>query len=447
MMVDQNGPIRFITVWMVSSALCMSAILLTGCTIQDCDEVEGEYEQAVSQESALVELDEDGPPHLAMALRLDFLNDLSSGLLDRAIGDAIGTSGTIRALGETVAFGISSTGAGLNLEASDACNGCLRIFGDFDGDVDVDLPWVGERSSPLSGTMDWVVPLDVGRDGDDVAIYLDTEQAVNMGLPNVVAQLPGLSEDWEEYVARSLGHEISDLIADRFEPMRLTGYSLPDLGLAGIEMTPSLFSLDGESNALILGVRTNTDAGVGSGSDEDFINALSLRDGQNIALGVQPGFVTEAVRLAIRDEQVPRRYSLTGRARDDGSAHTVVDGFDAAAHSDGSDAVGLGLDFRVFNLQSSLGCFDTKGHAQSRLQINDGQVAIDVEEVEFSGTGGLVDAANWASAEFVEHTQGVLVRSIDDSVISNSEMGFSMRGDRLSTEAGMVVFRAIGTPQ
>ncbi len=445
-MVDKKRPNR---VALFSMAIAMASVAMAaqfGCAIQDCDEVEGEYQQALSQESALVSLEEDGPPHLAMAIRLDFLNELSSGLIDRAIGDAIGTGGSMRVLGEDVDFGIGSTGAGLQIEASDACNGCLRVFGDFDGDVQVDMPWVGERSSPLSGTMDWVVPLDVGRDGDEVGVFLDTPKAVEMGLPSIEGRLPAISEDWEEYVMRSLSEQISTSIADNLEPLRLTGYKMPELGLSGIELTPSLFSLDGASNSLVLGLRTNTDAAVGEGTDEDFINALSLEDGQNIALGVQPGFVTEAVRLALHQNEVPRRYALSGHARQDGSAHAVVDGFDVRPHQSVSDAVGLGLDFRVFNIQSSLGCFGADGLATSRLQIADGEMALDVENVEFSGPGSLVDAANWASAEFVEHTQGVLRSSMDDDVLSSSEFGINLRGDRVSTEAGMLVLRAIGTP-
>lgn len=429
----------------VAAAATTAVATLAGCDIQACSEVQDDYEQAVTRESGLVALDDDGPPHLAMALRLDFVNELTSAVLERAIGDAVSAGGSIDVSGESVGFSLGSTGASVQLEASDACDGCLRVFGDFDGDAEVELPLVGTQSSPLRGSLDLVIPLDVGRDGDDVAVFLDTSEAARLGMSSVDTRLTGLSDTWSGPVASALSAELADSLAERLDPVRLVGYELPDLGLGGLEITPSLFVLDEASNALILGVRTNTDVGAQSHSDDRFVQALSLDDGQNVALGIQPGFAVEAVRLGLREERVPRRYSLTGNARDDGPAYAVVDRFDAGPHDSVADAVGLGLDFRVFNFQSSLGCFSMDGLAKSRLQITDGEIELDVEDVDFSGGSGISDVANWASAEFVQNSHSVLRSSVDDGVISSSGLGVSMRGDRVSTEAGLLVLRGLGS--
>ncbi len=444
-----DGSKQILVLGAATTALLLTGVAtvatLSGCDLQSCSEVQDDYESTVTRESGLVALDDEGPPHLAMAMRLDFVNELTSGLIGAAVGDSLDLGGTLNVSGEDVGFSVGSTGASLQLEASDACDGCLRVFGDFDGDAEVDLPVVGNQSSPLQGSMDWVVPLDVDRDGDDVAIFLDTPEAARMGTPGITTRLDGLSDSWADSVASALAVELGEALADRLDPVRLVGYALPDLGLGGLEITPSLFHLDGQSNALILGVRTNTDTGTDARSDADFIDALSLEGGQNVALGIQPGFVVEAVRLGLREDRVPRRYSLTGNSRDDGPAHAVVDGFDAGPHASATDAIGLGLDFRIFNFESSLGCFSTDGMAQSRLEVQDGEVLLDVEDVEFSGAGGITDVANWASSEFVENSASVVSRSMDEDVLSSSGLGISLAGDRVSTDAGMLVLRAIGS--
>ena len=429
------------------AATTVSALALTGCNLQDCDAVQGDYEQALVRESALVELDDQGPPHLAMALRLDFVNDLTSSVLDRVIGEALDLGGSLNVSGQTLGFSLGSTGANLGLAASDRCDGCLQVAGDFDGDFSVDLPGLGSRSSPLKGGMDWVVPLSVGRDGGDAAIFLDTPEAARMGGLSLDARLDGLSSTWASPVASALSTEIASVLESRLNPIRLVGYALPDLGLGGLELTPSLFRLDGASNSLILGVRTNADVQTAMRSDQDFVDALSLSGGQNVALGIQPGFVVEAVRLGLREERIPRRYSTRGEARDDGPARAVVDDFRAGAHGSGGDAVGLGLDFRLFNFQTlqGLGCFSVDGLAESRLAIQDGQIALELENVDFTGGGGLIDAANWASAEFIESSQTVVSRSLNDDVISSAGLGVSLRGDRVSTDAGMLILRGVGS--
>ncbi len=431
---------------MLSSAAGVALLSLSGCNLQECQEVQNNYEDAVTRESGFIELDEDGPPHLAMALRMDFVNDLSTRALNAAIGDALGTGGTLDlGGGQSAGFSMEATGADLNLDASPQCGGCVRVSGEFDGGIDASLPGGSERSSPLRGSFSWVVPLDVGRDGDEIAIFFDTEQAIEMGLPSIDAWAGELSDTWESQITAALNELIADRIASRFAPVRLMGYAMPQFGLEGLEFAPSLFSLESDSNTLILGLRTNTDVRDRDGSPQDVVDALSLDEGSNVALAIQPGFVTEAVRIALRDDEVPRRYSLSGRARDDGPARVVADRFNVGPHQVDADALELGLDFRVFCFDGGLGCFSLRALSTSRFAIEDGQLAFDVEDVEFRDAGYLTDAANWASAEFVDHTQGVVRRSLDEGVVSSEESSVEVRGDRVRTEAGLLILSGVGS--
>ncbi len=421
-------------------------LTLSGCDMQNCQEVQRDYDQAVSQQSGLVDLEEQGAPHLAMALRMDFVNDISGRLIDKAIGDSLGGSTSLSlGGGQSAGVTLGASGASLKLEASDACNGCLRVHGDLSGDVGVELPVVGDRSSSMSGSMDWVVPLDVRPHGDEVGLFLDTEEAARMGAPAVTTRLPGLSDSWAEPVASALADELAERIAERIDPIRLLSYGLPSFGIDGLEVTPSLFSLSEADNALVLGLRTNADVATGDHGDDAFIDALSLEGGQNVALGVQPGLVTEVVRHGLRGGRIADRYSLRGQARDDGSNRVVVDAFDAGPHPTDSDAVGLDLDFRLFNYDSAVSCYSAGALGQTRLAIQDGQLDLAVENIEFSGASAITEAANWASADFFEESRSVLSRSLDDEVIESEGLGVSLDGDRVSTSAGMVVLRAFGS--
>lgn len=425
------------------------AVMLSGCNFQECQEVQNNYEDAVNRESGFIELDEDGPPHLAMALSMDFVNDLSSRALEKAIGDALGTGGTLDlGGGQSATFSMEATGADLNLDASPQCGGCVRVSGDFDGAIQASLPGTSERSSALSGSMSWVIPLDVARDGDEIAIFFDTQQAVQMGLPSIDAWAGDLSDTWEDQITAALNELIADRVVSRFEPVRLTGYEMPEFGLEGLEFAPTLFSLEDDTNTLILGLRTNTDVRDRHGSPQDVVDALSLDGGNNVALAIQPGFVTELVRIALYEKIVPRRYSLSGRARADGPARVVADNFDVGPHTTDSDALELGLDFRVFCFDGGLGCFSVGALSRSRFAIEDGQMAFDVEEVEFTDAGYLSDVANWASAEFVEHTQGVVRRSLDDDVVTSDEdSDVDVRGERVRTEAGLLILSGVGSSE
>ncbi len=433
---------------MLATAAGAMAFGLAGCNFQECQEVQNNFDDAVTRESGFIDLDEDGPPHLAMALRMDFVNDLSTRALNRAIGDSLGTGGTLElGSGQSASFSMEATEADLNLDASHHCGGCVRVSGDFEGAIDANLPGVGDRSSPLSGSMSWVVPLDVARDGDEIAVFFDTEQALEMGLPSIDAWAGELSDTWEDQITSALNELIADRVISRFEPVRLMGYEMPEFGVEGLEFSPSLFSLDDKTNTLILGLRTNTDVRDRHGSPQDVVDALTLGEDNNVALAIQPGFVTQLVQIALRDRVVPRRYSLSGQARADGPARVVADRFEVGPHSSDADALGLGLDFRIFCFDGGMGCFSVRGLTQSRFAVDDGELSFDVEDVEFTDAAYLSDVANWASAEFVEHTQGVVRRSLDDDVVHSDDSDVDVRGERVSTEAGLLILRGVGSSQ
>lgn len=426
------------------AGLVAVATALCGCDIESCQDVQNSYQQALESESGLVDLSDGGPPHLGVAMRLDLVDELTSGLVDTAVSQALSRDGSLSVSGQSINYSLASRGADLKFEASGACSACVQVTGDIDGNVDVGLPVVGTQTVPLSGSMDWTVPLDVGMDGDEAAIFFDTEEAVRMGTPNIQASLDGLGGQWASPVTSALVSELSDAIASEVDPFRLVGYELPEIG-PGVQIAPSLLALDEATNSLVLGVRTNLKIQVPRQSSSDFVDALALDGGDNAALAVQPRLASEGVRLALRQDFVPRDYTLSGRASEGGPISAVVDGFDAAAHDRDRNALALGLDFRLFNYRSSLACYSMMGQTTSRFAISDGELQLDVEDVEFSGPTGIVEAANWGSAQFVEHSQGLIQGSLDDGAISIPEARFQMSPQRVGIDAGMVVVRGMGS--
>lgn len=430
---------------MGAMAMLGTFVIASGCQMAPCNEVQRTYERAVRAESSFQPLSAEGSPHLAMAIRLDLLNDLTKGLLNAAIGEAISHRGTLTVSGQNVAYGVSSRGATLRFDASNQCATCLRIRGDIDAAVEATLPVVGRRSSPLSGGIDWTVPLAVNREADGkVAVFIDTRQAVRMAVPRVQnAALRSLPSQWRGVIESALVSELASVLAENMPAIRLFGYELPGLGLGGLEITPSLFSFDARSNALVLGVRTNLPVPESAFSQAELVEALRLGEGQNIALGVQPAAIAAAVRLGMQQNRIARRYTLIGEASRNGTSHAVVDRLKVGGHPRVSDALALGMDFRLFNFGSGLGCFSMRGDARSRIQIRNGRVELAVEGVNFSGSA-LADAVNWGSAQFIEQSQRMVSKTLNDDMVFSPEMGLSLRGDRVSTAAGMVVLRGAG---
>lgn len=416
-----------------------------GCDVAPCDEVQRDYNRTVRRQASLEPLSDSGAPHLAMAIRLDFLNELSAGALNQALKQALAVNGRLNVPGgQSIPYSLSAAGASLRFDASNACPRCIRVRGNIDGQVEATLPILGRKGSPLSGTMDWTIPLDVKRENDGkVAIFLDTAQAVRMGLPQIVGRLNGLPDSWSSVIATALNTELAERLSRSIPSLRLVGYQLPSLGINGLEIAPALFAFDAQSNALVLGIRTNLPVQVSARSESEYMRALSLSQGQNIALAIQPGAVLEAVRVGMQQGKVPTQYSLTGQANRRGPAHVVVDNFTAAEHSGGGDSLGLGLDFRIFNFGADWGCFRLGGDARSRFSLRDGRAELEVEDVSFSGTG-IANAANWASAQFIEQSQRVISYTLNDDIVLSPNMGMSLRGDRISTEAGMLVLRGRG---
>ncbi len=428
---------------LVVVALAVVATVGTGCDGASCQEVERNYERNLRAEPGMAQLTEDGAPHLAMAMRLDLFNDLAGGVITTAVQQALNSSGTLSVQGQSIPYGLSSSGANLRFDASDACDACLRVRGDLDGQVSATLPMVGEQRTPLSGSIDWTVPLGVSRDDDGhVSLFLDTAEAVRMGAPALQGQLTGLSGTWAQPVTNALLSELATVVARQVPPVRLVGFEMPRLGIAGLELTPSLFHLDGSTNALVLGVRTNLP--VSTGGDANAVRqALALQDGQNIALAIDPQAVVETVRAGMQQGRIARRYSLSGEARRDGSSHALVDRLQVGSHPQSRDALALGLDFRVFNFGSGFGCFSMDGLATSRLQVDGGRVALELEDVNFTGSR-FADVANWGSAQFIDRAATVVTATLNESVVLTPEVGMNLRGDRVSAEAGMLVLRGQG---
>lgn len=425
----------------------VSAATLTACDAESCQEIQNDYEQALSGESGLGELTDDGPPHAAMALRLDLVEELTSGAVDQAVSQALETRGEFVVGGETIRYRVSATGADLGFGASSACDGCVDVAGDLSGDVEVDLPGMTPRSVPLSGAMDWTVPLDAGLHQGDVALLFDTEQAVRMGVPHITGHLDGLPDDWTTQVISGLTDALAEAVADSVDPIALVTYEVPELGASGVEVTPSLFGFDEASNAAIVGLRTNLEVPVSRLEESEYLQALSLGEGQNAAVAVQPRLVAASARLALREGYVPRRYTTGGSADSEGVVSVVFDGFDADVHERTPDAVATQLRFRGFNYRSAMMCWTMRGMVHNRFAVDGGRLDIAVEDVEFDGPAGIMEGANWESSRFVEYSERVLSTSLDDAVLSTADYGVELRPAAVTTDAGMVILGGSGSAE
>lgn len=431
--------------------LILGALMLAGlmsCEMAPCQDIQQNFERTVRAEPGFQGLTDQGAPHLAMAIRLDLLNDLTGAILNSSVGQALAHRGSVSISGQNVAYGITSTGANLRLDASGQCPTCLRIRGDLDARVEATLPIVGTQASPLSGSIDWTIPLAVARESDGkVAVFIDTAQALRMGVPRIQnGALQALPQQWRGLVESALLPELASRIANELPPLRLFGFETPNLGLGGLEISPALFAFDGPSNALVLGIRTNLPVAETGVSQGDLLSALTLGEGQNVALGVQPAALVSAVRIGMQQNRIARRYNINGQANRNGTAHAVVDRFRVVPQGGQNSALGLDLDFRLFNFGSGFGCFSMNGNALSRLQVQNGRVELAVEGVNFSGSA-LADAANWGSAHFIEQTQLMVSRTLNEDMVFSPEVGMSLRGDQVSTAAGMIVLRGAGRAQ
>lgn len=429
---------------MALAAVALASFSLAGCDPESCDQIRKNYRQALGSEPGLAEVTDDGPPHAAVSVDLNRLNDWTSSLIAAAVGDALDVGGTFNVQGQSIDFSVGAAGADLQFEASDACGACLRVFGDIDGDASITLPFVGAQSVPLNGSMDWTVPLDVGLDDGEAAVFFDTEQAVRMSTPRVQASLDGLPGDWTSPVTTALVDELSDSIATEVDPIRLFGYEMPDLGLGGFEMAPSMLAMDSATNTLTLGLRTNLPVEPSRQLEDEIGDVMALDGNSSAAIAIHPRVAVEGVRLAMRAGDVPRRYTLTGNADDDGDAYALVDDFTADAHGDHRDALQLGLNFRAFNFRSWLACFSMRGETTSRLAVDGGRLEFELEDVNISGGGGLIEQANWGAADFVDFSQLMISRSLDDDTISIPGTDVDLLPSGLSTGAGMVIMRTTG---
>lgn len=417
---------------------------LSGCDPESCDQIEGHYQTALDSEPGLVELDDERPPHAAIAVDLDRLNDWTAPVIEGIFTEVLTLSGGFQVEGESVQYSLDMTQLDLQLGASDACEACLRVTGDLDGDAGVNLPMLGDQSTPLAGSLDWAVPLSVGMDEGDAAVFFDTEEAVRMNTPAVEAQLTALDDQWAGPVAAELASELGDIIADHVDPIRLFGYEPPSFGIEGFELVPNLLAFDEASNSVVLGVRTNLGVEVPREQGDQMVEAMALHDGSAAAVGVNPRVVVEGVRLALDQGDVPRRYTMSGRADEGGSGHAVVDDLSAESHSTVADALQLGLNFRVFNFGNPIACFSARGETLSRLAVDEGTVELELEDVEFSGGGPLTDMANWGSAQFVDHADTLMQETLDDAVLSIPGVEVDLLPETVSTEAGMITLRTSG---
>lgn len=460
----------------ISAVLAVASGLWVLVGAAGCDEIEREldrrcreseriYQQELAAEQTeladrenLPE-DDDRPTHFGVTLSNDLLSDLANVAVEPLVKGALQIVSSVEVDGKSVDLRTTGDIVKLTLEADEACDHCFRVGADLGGGLVADIPGVGTKTASLDGTAQLVVPLMLTR-GDDksTAVKLDLAQLGSIGASRIVARINGISRDWENKLRRPLSDLILEVLKRKLEPVTLVEFDGPSFGLEGFEVAPVQLESDAANGSVFAGFSTNIDA-LNTDDIAGVQPVTGLADGQNIALSFQPKLVGRLLSLLIGHGDVARRYTRDGEATDGGDLHVTLETFtagDAATpvapdagpappdaarggadsgspdagmpdatmvDAGGADAGGprprslpVGLEFQMHNFKQDSFCFSAGARMTGGVAVRNGELDIGVRDVRFTSStapAGLVDIANWTTAQFIQESRTLVDKSLD----------------------------------
>lgn len=422
--------------------------LVWGCGAQ-CEQLRGDYQQALGQETDTFDIDPAGadhPIHFGVAFKTDLLNRVANAALDGALDRGLDVATTaLQVGGQSIDVATRGDIVDLRVEASDACARCFRVSGELGGEVLVDLPVVGQKSASLGGSFSLVAPIIVTptRTGGG-QIQLDTDQLADIGQSSLTARLGDLPQTW----AAALQNELSKLLLvglkDRLEPVTLLTFDAPDFGIPGLTVVPVELVGDAKAGTIFAGFSTNISALRGQPTS-GVAPITELGADEDIALAFKPDLVLHALSLMMQADVVPRAYTTEGRPLRAGPAKVTLSQFGFEEGPVGILPMQLG--FRVWNVGGDGPCFWFDGLARGRVAIRANTLEVSMTEVDITEASlpGLVTATDWMQAEFIKGSKQIVKTSLSEdnlSVPGGAGLRFGGVGLRLADNAIVLTGKA-----
>ena len=140
------------------------------------------YQQALSQEGSLADVDEVKPTtpttHVGVGIRLSLLSTVAQTLIGQQLGKELSFLSKMP-LGGGKVVDVAMEGDALNLkfEQDGACATCFRLGGNLGGTLAVTIPLLGKQNIPLGGTLKLIAPIVFETDTKNViTIRFDTQK-------------------------------------------------------------------------------------------------------------------------------------------------------------------------------------------------------------------------------------------------------------------------------
>jgi hypothetical protein len=439
--------------WSVLSLVCL-LVATGGCDQIErelqrrCDQAEQRYQSELDEEKTELAGEEalpeksSRPAHFGLTLSNGLLSRLADGVVGPAITGVLELASTVRINGQSVNVEADGDVVDLSLAAHDACDHCFEVGVEFGGGIVASIPGIGERRADLRGGGALVAPLILEEgDAKSAAVKLDLGQLARTGASSIDVELGGISEEWRQRLQGPVSRLIERRVSQRLGALTLVEFDGPSFGLEGFELTPVVLESDADAEAVFAGFSANV-AALNEESVPGVEPVTELGEGQDIALSFQPRLVVEVLSLLIDTGEVARRYTSDGKASERGGFHVTLDefGFESAdtevgmsgkdvgrgssdagvagadAGTDTEAAPGLpaSLAFGVHQFGDSGLCFSTTAQMVGGVAVRDQNLEMSIDDVRLTGSGvpaGVLDLANWTSAQFIDKSRTLVDQS------------------------------------
>ncbi len=421
----------------------MAPAFLSACNAQ-CPQVKRDYRSAIQQETSLSqELAEgDEPAQFGVAVKTELLEDIANVTLQTALKSGLNALSKVDVGGgQTVGLDTRGDIVNLRIEASDACDHCFRIGGDLDGSVGLDVPYVGEQSASLDGSLSLVAPLKLtrGKNGGGV-LQLDLPEAGRLGKSSLNARLDGVQGSWARALQSQLSDALLSRLLDEVDAVELLAFEGPDFGIPGLDVFPVELRSDGQNGTVYAGFSTNIAALEGAQGIEP---VTELADDQNLAFAFNPNLVVHGVSLMMQKDVVSRTYTTDGRPLRAGPARVVVSDFGFSKGRVGE--LPMALDFRVFNMPDDGGmCYSFDGRASGRVALRGQHLEVSLSDLDITDSSlpdSIVTIAKWSRADFLQGSKRLVRTSLDEESVSVPGGSLAFAGMSIELAGNAVVLK------
>jgi hypothetical protein len=394
--------------------LIASATSATACAAR-CKEVRTNYKQALQTPLTSQTSSTPDGSHMGVAISARRVDQLLDTVIRETIRGATNFSKSVDLGGkQPVQLRTDPNIADISISpAASKCATCYRISAKLDGKAGVAIPVLGERSTNLSGSIDFVAPIILrtpDNDSDRADIMLDLPAATSHGGFGLDAALGRLPASWSSSLTTPLVDALRQRLARELKPIRIASFKAPTVSAAGLTFQAHRLRPVGDGQAFFIGIRSNLPSAPTVSADS-MVGALTSSgsgDSQrDIAVALPIDLVAHAVAHGFTSGDIPRSYDTNGRADNRSPIKVTMRRVGLASRTSGSDAnaVDLTMGFQVWNVPQQGACFSTDGNAALRLQLADDSLKVGIRDVEFGGGPATqlgLNMSGWRDAEFLK---------------------------------------------